>query len=98
MNWLSIVGMGRKALAMGKAAVALAADIDLDVVGKVLIKIVELEIDPQYAGRGQGPRKVSALLTWFETEFPRYAYTTARVRMFATAVVGLMNVVRVFRA
>lgn len=98
MSWLTKWELGSKAYALMTAAADFARDIDFEVIGKVVIKVIEIELSPEYAGSGQGPRKITALVAWFGETWPRYSYQVGALRSFVSALVTVLNLVRVFRA
>lgn len=87
--------LGALALDLMQKAADLARTVDFDAVLAAAAKIVELERSLQ--GPGNGPEKLARLLQWFTSAFPQHAYSVGILRDFASALVGLLNVVRVFR-
>ena len=87
--------LGALALDLMQKAAALARTVDFDAVLAAAAKIVELERTLQ--GPGNGAEKLARLLQWFVSAFPQHTYSVGILRDFAGALVGLLNVVRVFR-
>lgn len=92
MNLAAILNLAKFAQAY-KATARLAAEIGPRVV-PVLLKIVELE--NEISGPGQGSRKIEQLLTWCAKQF----LTTEQIELvedFASAIVAILNALKVFR-
>ena len=87
--------LGARALAVARAAGELLRSIDVSALTLILIRIIELE--RELPTPGAGPIKASRLLEWFVETFPKLGGEIALVRQFADAVVGLFNIVQLFR-
>jgi hypothetical protein len=87
--------LGARALAVARAAGELLRSIDVSALTLILIRIIELE--REISTPGAGPIKVSRLIQWFADTFPKLGNEIGLVRQFADAVVGLFNLVQLFR-
>ena len=95
MSIISRWQLGAKALDLMAAATEFIKTTNLDAVLAALLKVVELE--RELSGPGNGAEKLTRLLQWFVSTFPQYGYSVGVLRDFASALVGLFNVVRLFR-
>ena len=82
-----------KLVSAAKAAANLSAEIGARIV-PVLLKIVELE--NQFSAPGMGKEKLKELLIWAAKQFLTEPQIDL-VEDFATAIVALLNVIKVFR-
>ena len=87
--------LGAKALAVARAAGELLRTIDVSALTMILLRIIELERELSVPGSGQV--KLVRLLQWFTETFPKLGNEIGMVRQFADAVVGLFNLVQLFR-
>jgi hypothetical protein len=87
--------LGAKALAVARAAGELLRSLDVSALTMILLRIIELE--RELSTPGAGPIKASRLIQWFAETFPQLGGEIALVRQFADAVVGLFNLVQLFR-
>ena len=87
--------LGARALAVARAAGELLRTIDVSALTMILLRIIELE--RELSTPGAGPIKATRLLQWFAETFPRLQDEVGLVRQFADAVVGLFNLVQLFR-
>ena len=95
MGFMDRWKLGALALNLMQRAADLARTVDFDAVLTAAAKIVELE--RSLSGPGNGAEKLARLLQWFTSAFPQHAYSVGILRDFAGALVGLLNVVKVFR-
>ena len=82
-----------KLVSAAKAAANLSAEIGARIV-PVLLKIVELE--NQFSSPGMGKEKLKELVIWAAKQFLTEPQIDL-VEDFATAIVALLNVIKVFR-
>ena len=95
MSILSRWKLGAKALEVARAAGELLRNLDVSALTAILLRIIELE--RELSAPGAGPIKAARLLQWFVDTFPQLGGEIALVRQFADAVVGLFNLVQLFR-
>ena len=87
--------LGAKALAVARAAGELLRNLDVSALTMILLRIIELE--RELSTPGAGSIKATRLLQWFAETFPRLQGEIGLVQQFADAVVGLFNLVQLFR-
>ena len=87
--------LGAKALAVLRSARELLRTIDFDALTAILLHVIALE--RELSGPGNGALKLSRLLNWFVSTFPHWAGEVGMLREFASALVGLFNLVQLFR-
>ncbi len=95
MSILSRWKLGAKALEVARAAGELLRNLDVSALTLILIRIIELE--RELSAPGAGAVKVARLLQWFAETFPKLSGEVGLVRQFADSVVGLFNLVQLFR-
>ena len=87
--------LGAKALAVARAAGDLLRTIDFAALTAILVRIIELE--REMGAPGSGKIKAARLLQWFVENFPAWSNEIGAVRQLADALVGLFNLVQLFR-
>jgi len=93
MSMLAKWNLGGKALDVASWAADVARSIDPEAVFAVLMKVVEIE----KTQRGiPGAMKLSALLEWFNANYPD-AGSISVVIGYVQSIVGLLNALGVFR-